>query len=260
MGGKIIGLAHRHFGVQGHPPLIILHGLLGSSRNWATIAQELALHYEVFAVDLRNHGDSPHVEGMGFEDMAQDVVHFMDEHALSKTSLLGHSLGGKVAMRMAVDYPAKVERLIVVDIVPKEYPPHHTQEFAAMNALDLQILTSRKEADALLQQRVPEWAMRQFLLTNLRRGSNGSWGWSIHLQELTHALEDMRRNVLLPGEQFAGPTQFIMGGASHFVQEGDEGLIQQHFPQLQYTTLDNVGHNPHIEAKQAFLDALEQAC
>lgn len=236
--------------------MIIVHGLLGSSRNWTTVAKALATRYEVFAVDLRNHGDSPHIEGMSFVELSQDLVHFMDDNAIANASVLGHSLGGKVAMRLAVDYPEKIQRLIVVDMVPKEYPPHHTLEFEAMHALDLQAIKSRKDADLLLGPWISDWTMRQFLLTNLQRGDDGDWLWSIHLHALTRALDDMRRNVLRPGEQFLGPTLFIVGGASHFVEDGDRALIQQHFPKLYYSILDGVGHNPHIEAKQAFLDAL----
>ena len=254
-----MNLAYRYFGNrrQGTVPVIILHGLLGSSRNWTTVAKELAKRYEVFAIDLRNHGDSPHVAGMHFTALSEDLATFMDGKKIGEAAILGHSLGGKIAMRFSMDHPDRVERLIVVDIAPKTYPPYHTLEFEALNALDLKSLHSRKDADTFIQKWVPDWGMRQFLLSNLKRQDDGRWEWSIHLSALTNALDDMRSNVLKPGEVFLGPTQFIVGGASQYVSAKDRVRIQQHFPRLHYSILERVGHNPHIEATEAFLEALE---
>jgi len=222
-----------------------------------TVAKELAASFEVFAVDLRNHGDSPHQRGMGFTELARDIFDFMHDHAIVEASILGHSLGGKVAMRFAMEYPEKTVRLIVVDIAPKVYPPHHAAEFKAMHALDLDAISSRKDADVFFEKWVPDWSMRQFLLTNLKRGDDGRWRWCIGLDALTAALDEMRLNVLAADETYTGPTQFIVGGASDFVQEEDLSVIRTHFPQLQYSILNDVGHNPHIEAKSAFLQVLD---
>ena len=159
-----VPLAHRDLSGAGNPPLLLLHGLLGSSRNWQTTGADLARAYHVFALDLRNHGRSPHAEEMTYASMGQDVLAWMDANDFASVSLLGHSMGGKVAMWMACHHPARVSRLIVVDIVPKTYlSMAHRAEFAAMNELDLRTLQSRAEAEMRFEARVSDWAMRKFL-------------------------------------------------------------------------------------------------
>lgn len=255
-GGEAIRLAYRYFGGQGNQPLIILHGLLGSSRNWTTVAKDLATEYEVFAVDLRNHGDSPHVEGMSFDVLAQDLAAFMDEREIGRSVILGHSLGGKVAMRFAMDFVDRVEALIVVDIAPKEYFPHHLKEFEAMNTLDLEAVKTRKDADEGLKDLVPDWGMRQFLLTNIDRNEAGRFEWRINLPVLSDSLEEVRKNSIREEERFLGPTQFVIGERSGYVEEVDKEKIQSYFPKVFFSTIAEAGHNPHIEKKDALLEAL----
>lgn len=246
-------LAHRHLGGEGKPPLVLLHGLLGSSRNWIATGKDLAARYSVFAVDLRNHGDSPHDDDVGFPALAADVLAFLDDHELDRVRLLGHSLGGKAAMRVAVDDPARVEALVVVDIAPKDYAPYRLRDFEAMAALPLKELSSRKDADERLAEAVPDWAYRQFLLTNLTRDPAGGFRWAVNLRALLEGMGDMRVNPLAPGETHAGPTTFILGGKSRFVQEEDHAAIRAHFPAARIETIPGAGHNPHMDAREAFL-------
>jgi len=247
-------LFHRDLGGVGKPPLIFLHGLLGSSRNWQTVGRDLASAFQVSALDLRNHGASPHSDEMTWQALVGDVLRWMDSQSISKASLLGHSLGGKVAMRLACRYPDRVERLIVVDIAPKDYLSQaHRAEFAAMTELDLTTIDSRATAELRFEARVPDWAMRKFLTTNLERDENGEWRWSIPLAALTAALPLLESNSLEPSDHYGGPVVFILGGNSRYVLASDHDVIRQHFPQVRFETIGGVGHNPHMEAREAFV-------
>lgn len=252
-------LHYRYFGGEGNPPLVIIHGLLGSSRNWLTVGRDLTAQYEVFAVDLRNHGESAHAEGMGFDQLAADIENFMNERGLEQATLLGHSLGGKVAMRFACEHPERTDALIVVDIAPKTYPPHHQRDFEAMLALPVDKMQSRKDAEAFLAEYVMDWAQRQFLLTNFKRSEEGgSFGWTVNLHELNRCREQMRTNPLPDADsRYLGPTLFVVGGASAFVQPEDFEAIRRHFPKARIEVIKDAGHNPHIEKKAEFLAALE---
>ncbi len=250
-------LAYRYFGGEGKEPLVILHGLLGSSRNWTNIGKALAERYEVFALDLRNHGDSPHAPEMDFDTLARDVVGFFDEQGIQRAHLMGHSLGGKVAMHLAVTFFRRVDSLIVVDIAPKDYPPYHADDFDAMNALDLTTLANRKQADEFLTARVPDFGQRQFLLTNLKREKDGSLRWGINLNVLTGSLGTMRLNSLMEQDRFSGPTLFVLGEHSHFVRQEDHDQIREHFPRAIIKTIADSGHNPHIDQPKALLATLE---
>ncbi len=250
-------LAYRYFGGEGSAPLVILHGLLGSSRNWITIGKALAAHYEVFALDLRNHGDSPHDSASGFDEMAADVETFMQQQGFEHAHLLGHSLGGKVAMHLAVNNPARVDSLTVVDIAPKAYPPYHIDDFEGMMALNLNALTTRKEADTFLKRSVPDFGQRQFLLTNLKRDENGKFVWGVNLKTLYWNLDTLRQNSLPAGETYDGPCLFILGEDSRFVRLTDHPKIREYFPKANIRTIAEAGHNPHIDQPQAFLAILE---
>jgi pimeloyl-ACP methyl ester carboxylesterase len=166
-------------------------------------------------------------------------------------------MGGKVAMRLACQHPERVERLIVVDIAPKDYLSHaHRTEFAAMNELDLAILASRAEAELRFESRVKDWGMRKFLATNLERTETGGWRWSVHLPALTAALPDIERNSLEPADRYEGPTLFIAGGKSRYVQIEDEATIARHFPHSRVEVVAESGHNPHMETRDAFVRAV----
>jgi pimeloyl-ACP methyl ester carboxylesterase len=250
-------LFHRDLGGAGRPPLVILHGILGSSRNWQTAGDDLSARYHVSALDLRNHGASPHGEPMTYEAMMADVVEWLEAQGVGPATVLGHSMGGKVAMLLACRQPERVARLVVEDIAPKAYPAtRHQAEFDAMNALDLATLRSRAEAERALEARVPDWGLRKFLTTNLERGDDGRWRWTINLPVLTQALSELARNPLQPSDQYAGPATFIVGGKSGYVQAEDWAAIVRHFPVATREILPLAGHNPHMEARAAFVQSL----
>jgi pimeloyl-ACP methyl ester carboxylesterase len=249
-----VQLFHRDFGGAGNPPLVILHGMLGSSRNWQTTGRDLAERFHVRALDLRNHGDSPHAPEMTYAAMVADVLGWLHEQGLERVTLMGHSMGGKVAMQLACRHPEKVADLIVVDIAPRDYRwAAHREEFAALNELDLGTLVSRAAAEKALESRVPDWGMRKFLLTNLTRDADGPWRWSVNLPALTAALPALESSSLVPTDRFVGPALFIAGGKSRYVEAVDHATIRRHFPAARIKVIPTAGHNPHIEAREAFV-------
>ncbi|MEO5959885.1 MAG: alpha/beta fold hydrolase [Opitutaceae bacterium] len=253
----MLSLFHRDLGGAGRPPLVILHGLLGSSRNWQTAGRDLAAHYHVLALDLRNHGGSPHAPAMSYDEMVGDAIAWLDGQRIERVMLLGHSMGGKVAMRLACRHPRRVERLVVVDVAPKDYSwAGHRQSFAAMNELQLADLRSRAEAELRFEARVPGWAMRKFLATNLERTPEGKWFWQINLPAITGALPELEKNPLAADDRYSGPTTFIAGGKSNYIEAVDEAVMRAHFPTARLVTLPESGHNPHMEARAEFVAAV----
>ena len=252
-----VPLFHRDLGGAGHPPLLLLHGLLGSSRNWQTAGAELATHYHVLALDLRNHGRSPHADAMSYDDLMGDVLAWMETHAVGRATVLGHSMGGKTAMLLACRHPARVERLVVVDIAPKDYYwVAHRTNFGAMNELNLADIRTRADAELRLEARVHDWALRKFLTTNLEQDANGAWRWQINLPAITAALPTLEANPLRPEDRFTGPTRWIVGAASNYVEVADEAVIRRHFPAADIRSIAGSGHNPHMETRAAFVAAV----
>jgi esterase len=250
-------LFHRDLGGAGKPPLVLLHGMLGSSRNWQTAGTDLAAHFHVLAPDLRNHGRSPHAPTMSYDEMLADVLAWADAQGVARATWLGHSMGGKVAMLLACRHAQRVERLIVADIAPRDYYwPGHRQSFAAMNELNLADLSSRAEAEMRMEGRVPSWPLRKFLTTNLERGADGAWAWSINLPALTAALPALEKNPLAGSEIFSAPVRFIAGGKSTYIEPADYGAIRAHFPAAEIVTIAASGHNPHMETREAFVAAV----
>ncbi|HVU34136.1 MAG TPA: alpha/beta fold hydrolase [Opitutaceae bacterium] len=250
-------LFHRDLGGAGNPPLVILHGMLGSSRNWQSAGADLAARYHVLALDLRNHGRSPHADPMTYDALMGDVLDWLDGHRLGQVTLLGHSMGGKTAMLLACRHPARVARLFVVDIAPKDYHwVAHRSNFTAMNELNLDDLRSRAEAELRFEARVPNWGTRKFLTTNLERGEDGRWRWQINLPAITAALPALEANSLLPADQFQGAVRFITGARSDYVEPADHAAIREHFPRAEIVAIPDSGHNPHMDARPAFVAAV----
>lgn len=253
----IVPLHHVDLGGAGKPPMLVLHGLLGSSRNWQTTGRDLAAHFHVIALDARNHGRSPHADEMNYAAMVSDVLAWMDAQAMPRATIVGHSMGGKIAMLLACRHPERVERLVVVDVAPRDYSwQGHRAEFLAMNELNLANLQSRQEAEMRFEAHVPDFGMRKFLTTNLTRDDAGNWTWAINLPVLTAALPQLEKDALAPGDRYDGPVQFILGGRSRYVQENDHEVIRRHFPRADLTTIDDAGHNPHMDAREAFVSAV----
>ena len=248
-------LFHRELGGEGKPPLIILHGLLGSSRTWQTAARDLASRFHVFALDLRNHGESPHAPEQTFCLMVADVIEWMDDRRLGKASVLGHSLGGKVAMLLACRHEARVESLCVVDIAPRAYEAR-SAEMEAMLGLALKGITFRAEADKHLARVIPNPVLRRFLLTNLVRSETGEFRWQPNLAAFIAALPALRSSPLDPQDQFQGKTLFLAGGLSSFVGKEDEALIHRHFPRASIVRLPGSGHFPHVDDRPGFVASI----
>ncbi|MEO7600491.1 MAG: alpha/beta fold hydrolase [Opitutus sp.] len=252
-----VSLFHRELGGAGNPPLIILHGMLGSSRNWQTAGRDLTSRYHVFALDLRNHGQSPHAPVMSYDAMIADVMAWLDERQLSHVTLIGHSMGGKAAMLLACRHPERVTRLIIVDIAPKTYHwVAHRAEFAAMTELNLEHLGSRAEAEIRFEARVDDWAMRKFLATNLERTDEGKWRWQINLPAIVTALPHLEADVLKETDRFVGPVLWIEGERSTYVSVEDRTSILRHFPKTKFVTIAGSGHNPHMERREDFVRAV----
>ena len=233
----------------------MLHGLFGSSDNWLGVAPKLALNFRLFLLDLRNHGLSPHDDVMNYSAMAGDVAEFMDAQKLDRACLLGHSLGGKVAMQFALNFPARVEKLIVVDIAPRAYAPEHDKIFAALLALDLGKFKNRQEIEDALAPEIPDLALRRFLLKNLR--SHGFTGaraveWKINLPELFKNYPNLCEAITSQAP-FSKPALFLRGGQSNYVSETDAPLIHNLFPAAKTETIDHARHWVHADAPEEFV-------
>lgn len=234
-------------------PLIIMHGVFGSSDNWQTLGKVFAEHHKVYLVDLRNHGNSPHSREFNYPLMVADIVELMEDEQLDTAHILGHSMGGKVAMHLATSHPQRVRKLIVVDIAPKYYPPHHQQIFEGFHAVNLSTLKNRKEADEQMAQVITNIGVRQFILKNLDRNKDGSFEWKLNLNAIESAIdkvgEGLEENV-----HFEGSTLFIAGGNSDYIMESDAEIIHQYFPKSTIITIKGAGHWVHAEKPQELGD------
>ena len=239
------------------PPLAILHGLFGSGRNWNSIAKRLGACYRVVAFDLRNHGASPWAATMTYAEMAGDVRVSLATLGCRRAALLGHSMGGKVAMLAALRDPETVERLVVVDIAPVVYPPHHLGMVRAMRGLDLAGIGRRGEADARLAKAVPDPAERAFLLQNLVL--NGSAArWRINLDAIEREMPALVGfPPIPPGTSYDGPALFVGGGGSDYLRPEHEAEIRRLFPRARIARVAEAGHWLHAEQPRAFLDLVE---
>lgn len=243
---------HLHFHAQGDGfPLIILHGLLGSLDNWRVASKRLAERYKVYCLDLRNHGLSPHSEVMNYPVMAQDLREFLDLHSLSSAFVLGHSMGGKVAMQFATNFPDRVAKLAVVDIAPRAYEAYHRPLLNALLALDLTRFRSFGEVDAALSEAIPEIATRQFLLKNLKRDKDGRLSWKIHLQGIARNYDALTMAVA-PERDFIKPACFIRPGRSNYVTDEDVSAIRKMFAQSEICTIPEAGHWVHVDTPEPF--------
>ena len=235
-------------------PMIILHGLFGSSDNWFTLAKTFAETHHVYLVDQRNHGQSPHSEDFNYKILTEDLKDFINEHHIIDPIIIGHSMGGKTAMNFAVKYSTSVQKLIVVDIVPKAYPVHHDQILEGMDSIPVDRLQTRIEADEILSKYVPHPDVRQFLLKNLvRKGSNG-FAWKLNLIAIDERIEEIGRGMEYEGT-YTGPSLFIKGARSDYFQEGDEALISNIFTHAKFISLDT-SHWVQAEKPQQFAAAV----
>jgi esterase len=239
-------------------PLLILHGLFGSSDNWQTISRALGERFHVFAVDLRNHGRSPHSAEMSYPLMAEDLRELILRRLAVQVQhpricILGHSMGGKVAMQFALAFPDHVEKLVVIDIAPKSYPPWHAEIFQGLLDLNLSKVSARAEADTQLAASVPDRVVRAFLLKNLARNTEGRFFWRFNLQALADQYSLLNRSLPAMG-RFEGPALFVRGGHSDYIVDEDLPEIRKLFPKAILRTVPNAGHWVHSEQPQPFLN------
>ena len=247
-----------HFQVRGDgQPLVILHGLLGSLDNWQSMSKRLAALRRVYSLDLRNHGHSPHSAVMNYAVMAQDVRECCEEQGLHAPAVLGHSMGGKVAMALAARYPDLLENLLVVDIAPKAYPPAHRPLLLAMRGIDLRGYKSFGEIDAALAPAIADTAVRQFVMKNLARDSAGEFRWRIGLAEIIDNYGALTEAVVVE-KPFPKPTCFIRGEHSSFIEDNDFAAIREVFPRAELKTIPRAGHWIHAEAADEFCAAVAQ--
>lgn len=240
---------------EGSPPLVLLHGLFGSARNFGAVQREFAQHRRTIALDLRNHGASPHDADMRYVSMATDVLQTLADLSALPALVLGHSMGGKAAMQMALLQPDSVARLIVADIAPVPNPPHLLPIAEAMMALALSPNMTRAQADAALNDAVPDAAMRAFLLQNLQLGAAPAW--RIGLAEIIADFAEIEAWDAAPNIQYAGPTLFIAGATSNYIKPEHRPIIRALFPNARFVTLKNAGHWLHADNPAGFVAVVE---
>lgn len=237
-------------------PLIILHGLFGQSDNWNTLAKQFAeQNFQVFTVDLSNHGLSPHGVDFNFQVMSDDVLELISDNQLRNVILVGHSLGGKVAMEFAIKHPDVLDKLIVVDIAPKYYPLHHQSVLQALEAVDFSIVKTRKQAEEILSKYISDFGTKQFLLKNIYWKENGEMAWRFNLKVIAEQIENV-------GEATKNdttcdvPTLFIRGEESKYILDSDMSLIQEIFTHNMLETIADAGHWVHAEKPKEFFETV----
>jgi len=250
----VMNLFYRKFGVEGKQPLIILHGLFGLSDNWVSFARRIAMEgFEVFVPDQRNHGQSPRSGVFNYLALTDDLFEFIDEHQIKDPILLGHSMGGKVVIRFALEYPELVKKLVVVDISLKAYPPRqqHKQIIKAMRAVDLTHVDNRKQVEEQLKLLIEEKRIRQFVLKNLHRNNENRFEWRMNMDGIETSLDDMFDAIEI-SYTFDKPSLFIKGGASDYILLEDFDAIRRNFPHAEIITIDGTSHWVHVEAPERF--------
>lgn len=232
-------------------PLIILHGLFGTLDNWASLGKKLAEHFLVYLIDQRNHGRSPHAPVHDYPSMAEDVREFMDQHWMHDGAyVMGHSMGGKTAMQLALTYPELVKKLVVVDIAPKRYAPNHEAIFHALFNLKPETLAERSEAEQKLAQYIVQADIRQFLMKNLTRRPEGGFEFKMNLPVIYQHYDKILAEIDAD-QPYEGPVLFIRGGRSEYILPEDEQNIKELFPKAIIKTIDNAGHWVHAEQPEA---------
>jgi len=247
-------LFHRHYGAG--TPLIILHGLFGQSDNWAGVAKIFGNQFNVYCMDMRNHGQSAHDPKFSYKAMANDVLDTLNDLRLNKVHLLGHSMGGKAAMFFAQNHPEKLHSLISVDIGPRYYPPHHAEIIHGLKSLQLDTIKTRAEAEEHLGRFIQDSATRQFLLKNLVRTADEQFSWRFNLDGISKEIEHV--GEALPNGAVNVPTLFYRGENSSYILPQEYPSILLQFPEATYKTMLNAGHWLHAEKPQEFIETCNE--
>jgi esterase len=233
-------------------PLLIIHGYLGMSDNWKTLATQFVSEgFQTHALDLRNHGRSFHSEEFTYEAMVQDVLKYYQGNNLEKVSIIGHSMGGKLAMFFASKYPEMIEKLIIADIGPKYYRPHHQDIMAGLNAVDFSKKPERSEVEELLKPHISDFGTRQFLMKSLYWVEPGQLGFRFNLPVFNENIENIGE-ALPENATFEKPTLFLRGEKSNYIKDEDFEMIKKHFPNSEIKTIANAGHWLHAENPKDF--------
>lgn len=255
-----VELFYKKYGEQG-PAFLILHGVFGMLDNWHSLSKELAKNYQVYAIDLRNHGHSPHSSEMSYELMADDVLQVLIKENIDECILLGHSMGGKVAMQFAALHPEKLKALIVADIAPKRYKPGHLEIIAALKSMKFDKVKSRADAQKQFSELIQDPGVRNFLLKNLHRNEDGTYRFKMNLPAIEKAYDHIIGEI-----EFSWPlnvpTLFLKGAKSRYIQPHDQAEIEQWFTEVEFEEVSEAGHWLHADNPQEFLlkvqDFLEQ--
>ena len=235
-------------------PLLILHGFLGMSDNWKSIGGQFGNEgFEVHLLDLRNHGRSLHSNKFNYAVMAEDILKYCKDKNLDKISLIGHSMGGKVAMQFATSHPEMVDKLIIADIGPKYYAPHHQDILAGLSAVDFSTKPSREEVEEILFPYIPDLGTRQFLMKSLYWVEQGQLAFRFNLEVFKKSIEEIGVS-LNTNFVFNKPTLFIRGGNSNYILDKDVQEIKNYFPMMQLETIPYVGHWLHAENPKLFFE------
>ena len=242
-------LFYREFGSG--QPAIILHGLFGQSDNWVTVGRRIADQFHVYIPDQRNHGQSPHAAIHSFPAMADDLSTFIEEHNIENPIIIGHSMGGKVAMTYTLENPDQVRKLVVVDISPRKYLERivHTQVISQMMGIDIANMATRTEVEKLLDARISDARVRMFILKNLYYKIDGRLAWRLNLDAINQSME-LLFDGIVTHRQYNGPTLFIRGGKSDYVPDEDFPLIKSMFPQAILKTISGATHWIHADAPE----------
>ncbi len=245
-----MGLNFKKYGESGET-LVVLHGLFGSLDNWQSLAKQFSSHFTVYIVDQRNHGKSPHYDEHSYSAMANDLKGFLDQEGITNTHLLGHSMGGKTAMQFAVQEPQYIKKMVVVDIAPKYYAPHHHKEIKALQSVDFSQQKDRKAIQTKLEETLTDQGVVQFFLKALTWKNKTQLGWKFNLDVLIAKNENIGE-ALEGFAYFTNPTLFVRGEYSNYISEDDIDVIEEIFPMAQYRTIDHAGHWLHAENPQQF--------
>ena len=238
------------------PALIILHGLFGSLDNWLSHAKTLSEEFTVHLLDQRNHGRSPHADEWNYPLMAEDLLAYMDSEGITTASLLGHSMGGKTALTFADAYPERLEKLIIADITPKPYKPHHAEIIEALLSVPQAEVSQRSEVDEILKQSIEEVSVRQFLLKGLGRNKEKGFAWKFNLEVISQNYEEVLKEIPLEDPNYL-PTLFIYGAKSNYLNEDDLETLPKLFPLAQFISVPEAGHWLHAENPSVFMKEVQ---
>lgn len=233
-------------------PLIILHGLFGSSDNWQTLAKRYAEDFEVYLIDQRNHGHSPHSDEFNYDLMSDDLLEFVFDQQLMGVNIIGHSMGGKTAMFFAKKRPELIHRMVVADMGVKGYKAHHTQIIAGLKSIDFNSIASRRDVDKALSEYVPEIGTRSFLMKGLHWKEKGKLAWRMNVDCISKHLNEM----MIPVDHGESDVEslFITGGESDYLPKDDYDQVLTHFPDAEFIELSGAGHWLHVDQTEQFFD------